>query len=213
MADVEVRRLAEACWVIRTSGLEEASRLALWLADQPEVDEAWPAFDQVAALTRSALEEVVKRYPTGRPPASHSRLHHVPVCYQLGEDLGETCARLGLDREEFVQLHTSADLTCAAIGFSPGFAYLTGLPERLGGLSRRSDPRPAVPAGSVAIAEGMCAVYPTVSPGGWNLIGQTPLVMSDASDCYFPVAVGDRVRFVPIGPDEFGKRKGERLRG
>ena len=91
---------------------------------------------------------------------------------------------------------TAARLTVAAVGFSPGFAYLEGLPDELSRVPRRRRPRPVVPAGSVALANGYAAVYPSASPGGWQLIGRTAEPFFDARVApYARLAPGDHVRF------------------
>jgi KipI family sensor histidine kinase inhibitor len=103
----------------------------------------------------------------------------VPVRYD-GEDLDEVAAIAGLAREQVIDLHTQAEYRVAFIGFAPGFGYLRGGDPRLE-VPRRSTPRERVSAGSVAIAAGYCAVYPFDSPGGWQILGHTGLVMFDAA--------------------------------
>ena len=98
-----------------------------------------------------------------------------------------------------------------AIGFLPGFPDAGYLPEGLGGLPRREPPRLRVPAGSVAIAGRQTGVYPGESPGGWHLIGRTPLRIVDVERGRFPIRAGDRLRFVPIDAGEFAARRGEPL--
>jgi KipI family sensor histidine kinase inhibitor len=121
---------------------------------------------------------------------THARRVEIDVHYD-GADLDEIAAALATTRAEVIARHTERPLTVSFLGFLPGFAYLRGLDEGLAGLPRRSSPRARVDAGSVAIAGGMGAVYPSASPGGWNLVGHAP--------CFDPVetalAVGDEVRF------------------
>jgi KipI family sensor histidine kinase inhibitor len=95
-----------------------------------------------------------------------------------GPDLEQVAATVGVSVEALIEVHASVTYTAAFCGFTPGFAYLTGVPPELC-LPRRSTPRPSVPAGSVAIAGGFTAVYPTASPGGWHLLGHTDAVMFD----------------------------------
>ena len=98
---------------------------------------------------------------------------------------------------------TERPLTVSVVGFSPGFAYLDGLPEALRAVPRRDRPRPVVPAGSVALANGHAAVYPTASPGGWQLVGRTGFpLLSLARPPYAVLAPGDRVRFAGAGADD-----------
>ena len=125
-------------------------------------------------------------------------LVEIPVRYD-GEDLADVASACGLTVSEVVALHTGTELVSAFCGFAPGFAYLTGLPEPLASLPRRQTPRTRVPAGSVAIAGGYSAVYPSASPGGWHLLGRTDAVLWDPmSTTPALLAPGTRVRFVPV---------------
>jgi len=118
----------------------------------------------------------------------------IPVRYD-GADLDLVARTAELTVPEVVELHSSTEYTVAFCGFSPGFGYLTGLPEPLR-QARLDDARPAVPAGSVALAGEFTAVYPRSSPGGWRLLGHTEEVMFDPSaDPPARLAPGDRVRF------------------
>jgi KipI family sensor histidine kinase inhibitor len=127
----------------------------------------------------------------------------VPVMYD-GADLDAVAASLALSREGVVQLHAEAEYVVAFMGFSPGFPYLIaeggdGI-EGLLGLPRLATPRTEVPAGSVAVAAGYCGIYPRSSPGGWNLLGCTDVVLFDAQrDLPALLQPGTRVRFEPVG--------------
>jgi KipI family sensor histidine kinase inhibitor len=111
-----------------------------------------------------------------------------------GEDLDEVAEATQLSVEDVIELHRDATYVVDTIGFSPGFAYLTGLDDRLH-LPRRATPRPRVPAGSLAIADAFSAIYPFASPGGWHLIGRVvDTVMFDERGAL--LQLGDRVRFV-----------------
>jgi KipI family sensor histidine kinase inhibitor len=122
----------------------------------------------------------------------------IPTVYD-GADLEAVAGRWGVAVAEVVEIHAAIEFRVAFIGFSPGFAYLTGLPEPYR-VPRRATPRPAVPAGSVALADGFCGVYPRSTPGGWQLIGRTELVLWDAENPgSSPLVPGARVRFVPAG--------------
>ncbi|MBI5768568.1 MAG: 5-oxoprolinase subunit PxpB [Verrucomicrobia bacterium] len=140
-------------------------------------------------------------------PAQSGRLVEIPVCYggEFGPDLGDVAARAGLSREEAVALHQGGRYFVQAIGFLPGFGYLGGLPERLH-TPRRPTPRTHVPAGAVGIGGSLTGAYPLGSPGGWNLIGRTPLKLFDAVRAE-PALLhpGDRVRFKPITREEFAR--------
>jgi KipI family sensor histidine kinase inhibitor len=114
----------------------------------------------------------------------------IPAIYD-GADLDEVSRAIGTPAAE---LHASAIYTVDTMGFAPGFAYMTGLDERLA-LPRRATPRPSVPAGAIAIAGGFTAVYPFASPGGWHLLGRTTVAMFGLEGPR--LQLGDRVRFVP----------------
>ncbi len=124
-------------------------------------------------------------------------------CAFDGPDLDDVAAFAGCSRDDVVALLCATTLTVSVMGFSPGFAYLDGLPDALAAVPRRDRPRPAVPAGSVALANGHAAVYPTASPGGWQLVGRTafPFFTPTAAP-YAALAPGDVVRFTVAGPGQ-----------
>ncbi|TCK30937.1 KipI family sensor histidine kinase inhibitor [Ancylobacter aquaticus] len=132
------------------------------------------------------------------------RIWRIPVLYggEAGPDLTEVAAATGLSAAEVIALHAGTLYRVYVQGFLPGFAYLGDLPEALD-LPRRTSPRVRVPPGSVAIAQRMSGIYPVESPGGWHLIGNTPLRFFDPArtppTLFTP---GDGVRFVPVGADE-----------
>ncbi len=169
----------------------------------------WPAATVVAGLA-SVL--VAFESPAGRPDevsllrgwarpdpgaasAAGTRVLRIPIRYD-GPDLADVAQRLGLSPAELAARHRAAEWTVAALGFSPGFGYLTTPDPLFRDVPRRADPRRRVPAGALAIAAGMSAVYPSATPGGWNLIGSTDAVLFDVGRV--PPAllgVGDRVVF------------------
>jgi UPF0271 protein len=127
-----------------------------------------------------------------------ARLHTLPTRYD-GPDLAEVSGMLAIPAAEVVRRHREAIWTVAAIGFSPGFGYLTTADPLFAGVVRRPDPRPRVPRGSVALAAGMCAVYPSATPGGWQLIATTAAELFDVhADHPAVLRVGDRVTFVEV---------------
>jgi KipI family sensor histidine kinase inhibitor len=153
------------------------------------------------------LEHDLRKLDHREGPSSEGRLIRLPVLYD-GEDLPEVARRLELTTADVVALHSKSDYHVYAIGFLPGFPYAGYLPERLRGLTRRKEPRQTVPAGSVAIVGKQTGVYPNPSPGGWHLIGRTPLRIVDLDQAYFPIRAGDRIRFEPIDAHEFEARRG-----
>ena len=129
----------------------------------------------------------------------------VPVCYggEFGPDLPDVARFGNCSDEEVIAIHSSSTYRVYMVGFVPGFAYLAEVDRRIA-APRRAVPRMAVPAGSVAIAGGQTGVYPSATPGGWNIIGRTPVKPYDPSRREpFLLKAGDRVRFRPIGPADF----------
>ena len=143
--------------------------------------------------------------------ATSGDLLTLPVYYDLesGPDL-EIIAELGnISIDEVITIHQQQEYRVYAIGFAPGFAYLGEVDERIA-APRLATPRQKVPRGAVAIADRQTAVYPAVSPGGWNLIGLCPTRMFDPDkQPSMPVKVGDRIKFSAITRDEFLAQGGE----
>ena len=136
---------------------------------------------------------------------SAGRCWHIPVCYDnaLAPDLGEVARLTGMSAGDVAALHSGTPYHVYMLGFLPGFPYLGDLPQALA-LPRRADPRLRVPAGSIAIATALTAIYPYDSPGGWHLIGATPVrFFNPARIPPALLAAGDMVRFEPIDEDAF----------
>jgi len=148
-------------------------------------------------ITHEALGAAIKRLAAKRPPMHEpGRLHRIPVTYD-GPDLEAVGSMLKLPAEKVVEIHSRPIYRVFLVGFVPGWAYLGPLPEELE-LPRRHVPRTLVPAGSVAIAGRQTGIYPLPTPGGWHLIGRTPvkLFLPDSDPpCLF--RAGDRVKFFP----------------
>ncbi|HVE19660.1 MAG TPA: 5-oxoprolinase subunit PxpB [Ilumatobacteraceae bacterium] len=170
---------------------------ALRVANLPGIDDVIPAARTVLVayhnVDRAALERLL--IPAPAAPRPQGPIVEVPVVYD-GIDLDEVAEATGLSTDEVVATHSSVVYSAAFLGFTPGWAYLVGLPAQLH-LPRRSTPRTSITAGSVAIANEFTGVYPTVSPGGWHLLGHTTERMFDVErDKPALVMAGDRVRFV-----------------
>jgi KipI family sensor histidine kinase inhibitor len=136
---------------------------------------------------------------------SSGRLWRIPVCYHdsVAPDLAEVAGRTGLAPDRVAELHSAATYHVYMVGFLPGFPYLGDLPRELV-LPRRENPRTAVPAGSVAVATTLTAVYSLESPGGWHLIGRTPALLWDRGrDPPAALTAGDKVRFQPISLGDY----------
>jgi len=145
------------------------------------------------------LEANLGEYAQTKP-----RVVHVPTRYggEHGPDLDFVAKHTGLSAEEVVNLHSGTDYLVYMMGFNTGFPYLGGLPERLA-TPRLETPRTQIPAGSVGIAEGQTGVYPMASPGGWRLIGRTPLKLFDAKrEPPVLLNAGDYIQFTPIASDD-----------
>jgi len=134
-----------------------------------------------------------------------SREIEIPICYggRFGPDLDRVAQHNGLSTAEVVQIHSAGTYIVYMMGFAPGFPYLSGMDPRIA-LPRRATPRLKTPAGSVGIAGGQTGIYPLETPGGWNLIGRTPLAMF-IPDRHPPslLQAGDRIRFYPISEAEY----------
>ncbi|HDI59474.1 MAG TPA: 5-oxoprolinase subunit PxpB [Desulfobacteraceae bacterium] len=151
-----------------------------------------------AALT--ALESDLETAEPAEP-----RTVDIPVCYggRFGPDLAFVAEHNQLTVEEVVRIHSQALYPIYAVGFAPGFCYLGGLDPRLH-TPRLPTPRTRVPAGSVGIAEAQTGVYPSDSPGGWRLVGRTPLRLFNPSRADpFLYQAGDQIRFVPVSEPDF----------
>jgi inhibitor of KinA len=157
-------------------------------------------------ITRGKLERSIEGL-LGDDSGSQidTRFWHIPVCYEgeLAPDLAEVAQLTGLTPSDVVAMHSGTIYHVYMLGFLPGFPYLGDLPAELA-LPRRADPRVRVPPGSIAIATSLSAIYPYESPGGWHLIGATPLRLFDL-DRPRPalLAPGDAVLFQPIDPASY----------
>lgn len=155
------------------------------------------------AELEASINLVLLRLDEVKLPAP--RVREIPACYggEFGPDLQDVADLHHIRPDEVIRLHSNANYTVYFLGFVPGFAYLGGLPDALA-TPRLGTPRKSVPAGSVAIGVNQTGVYPTSTPGGWRLIGKTPLKLFDplTADASF-FQLGDEVRFIPITSDEF----------
>jgi inhibitor of KinA len=157
-------------------------------------------YERFSAAVAAALADL------GDEELPPPRRVEIPVCYggQYGPDLDDLAREHGLTADDVVRLHSGATYRVYMLGFAPGFAYLGGLSKELA-TPRRTEPRTNVPAGSVGIGGKQTGVYSLPSPGGWHLIGRTPIKMFDATrDSPALLATGDMVTFRPIQPNEFG---------
>ncbi len=213
-----LRPLGDSALIVRTGdSLGEVLRAVrkLEAAQLEGVEEIVPAFasvgvffgsppndlDAAAKKILAALQKRARRLkPMVRP-----RLIQIPVCYEplFAPDLEAVAEHCRLAPNELVKRHAAARYRVRCVGFTPGFPYLSGLPPALA-MPRRATPRTSVPAGSVAIGGVHTGIYPLSSPGGWNLIGRTPLALFDpAREAPALLQPGDRVRFRPISGEQY----------
>lgn len=192
-----VMALTAAIDAAQPPGLQDVvpSYRTILLAFDPAATDGETLGDVVRSLAvaPSALDEVAGRAVT------------LPVVYggELGPDLADVSARTGLPPEAVCERHAAATYRVACMGFAPGFGFLVGLPPELA-TPRRATPRTRVPAGSVAIGGAQTGVYPNDLPGGWNIIGRTPLRLFDvARPNPFLIEPGDTVRFEPISMEAY----------
>jgi len=177
-----------------------------WLEVVVGIDSVVVQFDAAVIDSRMARRRIDDLLAGGIPPLpSQEGLIEIPVVYggEYGPDLEEACRELGLSVDEFVALHTGSDYRVDMVGFTPGFAFVGGLDQRLR-VPRRKEPRQRVEAGSIGIADGRTGMYALASPGGWTLIGRTPYKLFDAHAADpFPVRAGMVIRFRPMDADDF----------
>ena len=152
---------------------------------------------------KSRLEKILKLEISGE--ASSARIFEIPVCYggEYGPDLQNIADHAGLSPEEVIRIHSGEDYLIYMLGFLPGFSYLGGLDERIH-TPRLANPRIRIPAGSVGIGGSQTGIYPLDSPGGWQLLGMTPVKTYDP-DREVPILfeAGDYIRFIPVSEEEY----------
>ena len=184
----------------------------------PGVIDVLPAFGSVAvyydiaqagdyASLCAALQKIAATLGKSRAATGESRWVEIPICYggEFGPDLDGVAAQAGVSAEEVIRLHSGADYRVHAIGFMPGFAYLGGLPNVLA-TPRRGTPRAQVAAGTLGIGGSQTGVYPLATPGGWNLIGRTPLRLFDpAARDPAMLHAGDHVTFRAVSMEDFSR--------
>ena len=164
-------------------------------------------------MEHGELQAILRRYLERLDEVRLPEPRHVenPVCYggEFGLDLAEVCKLSGVTEAQAVGLHSSVEYLVYFLGFVPGFAYLGELPKELV-TPRLAAPRKRVPAGSVGIAGNQTGVYPFATPGGWRLMGRTPLKMFRAENNGLSLlSIGDRVRFMPISRERFAALENE----
>jgi inhibitor of KinA len=188
-----------------------------WLIDVVQAYMSVAVFFDLARIDIAEVEATARRLEqrtvgtSGHSLPEQSPLHRIPCCYEMQLDMPRVVERTGLSGDEVVRLHLGTEYTVYAIGFCPGFPYLGYLPPPLCGIPRLDQPRVRVEAGSVGLTGRQTGIYTEPRPGGWNIIGKTPLELVNVEDGYFPLRTGHRVRFERIDEQEFRGLEGERL--
>ena len=155
--------------------------------------------------TYKEIKELLENLEVKEEKTSDSKVISIPVYYgsEVGFDLERISQIKDISIEDIISIHSSQNYRVYAIGFSPGFAYMGEVDDRIN-VNRLPNPRKKIPKNSVAIANEQSAIYPIDSPGGWNIIGKTPLEMFDKSlNNLCPVNVGDEVEFYSVSKEEF----------
>ncbi len=209
---IEFGRVIDPALLAAVNALDAAIQRLQQAGALPGVIETMPTFRSLTVFfdplatdretLLAALQPAIAAAEHGAPATG--RRWRLPVCYagEAAPDLAEVARTLGIDEAEVVALHSGTDYLVYMLGFLPGFPFMGDLPAALR-LPRRAEPRVRVPAGSVAIATGLTAIYPWESPGGWHLLGRCPVPLFDARRASPSLlAAGDRVRFVPVSADE-----------
>lgn len=208
-----IRPFGEAAFLVDADGPEAAQGLRRTLMADPLDGVTGLVPGRASLLVEfdafvvdpAALEALLASVAPGPPALGRER--RIPVIYD-GPDLAEVAELVGLSESAVIEAHASGAHSVLFGGFAPGFAYLGGLPKSWR-IPRLATPRTRTPAGSVGVADGMTGVYPAVLPGGWRLIGRTPVTLFDPRRGP-PVYLepGDRVRFEPITVEEWDRRVG-----
>jgi KipI family sensor histidine kinase inhibitor len=189
----------------------------------PGVAETIPAFRVLTVLYDPEITDLNTLSKTIRQLLSNQnemesrekRVVHIPVCYDkaFGADLEDLSRHSGLSIEGTIAVHSGRDYLIYMMGFLPGFAYLGGLDPSLH-MPRLDTPRTSIEAGAVGIAGSQTGMYPMASPGGWRLIGSTPVILFDPKrDAPFFYETGDYIRFEPVSREDYDQIKAECLEG
>ena len=189
----------------QSSASASATAEAIRQKKMANVVDVWAAFSRLCVVVDPVAFDPA-HLPSevlGDELIGEGRVIAIPVDYSKGLDLPEICEILGLSESEFISLHAGVEYSVQAIGFAPGFAYLGPLDARISRVARLETPRKRVAAGSVAITEGMTAIYPSDGPGGWRVVGRTPRPMVSGDLEGMAIQPTDRVVFRPITASRF----------
>lgn len=200
--NVRIDELGESAYILRDLEVEPYMLAhSIELAALPGVSEVIPSVSTIGLYVDPEQFDPELLSNITLVTSLSSKEYMVPLLFD-GSDLRQICRELGKEPEEVISLFCEATYTVQAIGFLPGFPYLSGLPEIFHQFERLETPRIRVPKGGVGIAKGQTGIYPQESPGGWNLIGTTPITLADVKTKYFPLNPGDKIKFIEIDGDQ-----------
>lgn len=214
---IQVQFYNKICPKVNRMVSDFSRAFALMTKDMPEIREIVPTYCAVSVyfdeknckaslLKKIALEVIEKIDGEEEKSTGSERIITIPVCYETEEfapDLRKVAEHANLSTKEVIRIHSSTDYLIYMMGFLPGFPYLGGM-EKCLETPRLETPRTKIPAGSVAIGGAQTGLYPVESPGGWNIIGRTPLKLFDLNrNLHFLYNSGDKIRFEPISRKEF----------
>lgn len=202
---LNLTRIADDIIELRVNSISEAQALASSLRMQPFLEDIVAGYESVCVRFDPAHQEAVEAYlcNIARPEISASDTKpamHIPVQYggEFGPDLEHVCTQLEISKGDFITLHTSAFHTVDMLGFTPGFAYVSGLPNTVG-VPRLSTPRPRIAAGSIGISGSQTGLYAMAGPGGWPLIGRTGITLFDSgATSPFILSPDQRIKFEAV---------------
>jgi len=208
-----IHPFGESAFLVEFDGSETAQRLRRAIVAEPieGITGLVPGrtsllveFDALAVDVALLEAELASRTPLPEAAGRHRR---IPVVYD-GPDLAEVSALIGLPEAAVIEAHAAKERSVLFGGFAPGFAYVGGLPESWR-IPRLATPRTRTPAGSVAVADGMTGIYPAELPGGWRIIGRTPVTLFDPHrEPPVYLEPGDRVAFEPIALGDWERHLG-----
>jgi len=172
-----------------------------------ELRDIVPAYDSIALFTDLEKDVLLQKLAIYSKEAGKAQTEkhsfEIPICYELGLDLAEVCSHTGLSEREVIDIHLQGNYTSLFIGFTPGFIYADGLDSRLS-CPRKSDPRTHISPGSIGIGGDQTGIYSLESPGGWNIIGRTPITLFDPDkNPPMTIEVGVEFSFKRISKQEF----------
>ncbi len=199
---MRIDELGESAYILRDLEVEPyVFAYSLELMKLPGIEEVIASVETVGVYVDPEVFDPACLLSLELAPKMPTKEYKVPLLFD-GSDLKGICKVLAMEPEAVSKAFCEPVYTVQAIGFLPGFPYLKGLPQMFHQFERIEIPRIRVPRGAVGIAKGQTGIYPQESPGGWNLIGTTPILVADGKAKYFPLNPGDTIKFFEIDGDQ-----------